>query len=414
MKIGIVASHIYRPDDEELSHITTGLAITVYDIIANHTLNEQILYFTTIQRVKGRKCDKVEIVDTRLGMSNLIHCFSSDTLATLISALFHSGFKEAIKQAYYSLMYKLFIKEMDKFQPDIIHFHDLCEQSIKLLEYCDKQNISCLLTLHIYIGKSKNEGIQESYQKLSLYEERAFKCKNVHISVISSGMKKRIMEDYSNLSEDRISLILDGTDGHAHDTTIDNKYDELMTSNKKILLCIGTIMKRKNQAQVLRALALCKEKLGKDCPVVLFLGSDSTDGRFESSINRLGLSKVAKYVGSVPAEEMCVFYKMAAGVISASLNEAFGLTFIEGFNYGIPSLYFSDIDSANDLFDPNAVVVVKEHTDEDFAQGIINMITREWDSDQIVRHAKGYRIENTAQEYENLYMQMEREKNGSR
>lgn len=406
MKIGIVASHIYRPDDEELSQITTGLAITLYDIISHYTLGEEILYFTTIQRVKRKKYSNMELVDTGVNILNLCRGVSFNIIIKSLKMLPQNGVMALLKEMYRKIMFKRFIQEMNRFKPDIIHFHDLSEQTIRLLEYYKNSKIRCLLTLHIYIGKKENKGLGESYYELSKLEERALKYENLYLSVISSGMKKRILCDYPELDSSKITVILDGTDGRKR-KKLESKYSEYFISDRKILLCIGTIMKRKNQEQVLRSLSICKSHYGDQCPVVLFLGSDTTEGQFEASIRNKAIDDVAKYIGCVPAEEMGAFYESATGVISASMNEAFGLTFIEGFHHGIPCLYFNDIDSADDLFDACAVVKVSHRVDEEFAQGMMKLVTEQWDSNLIISHGKRFSIESTSKQYEQYYLEIE-------
>ncbi len=406
MRIGIIASHIYRPDDEELSHITTGLAITLYDIISHYTLGEEVLYFTTTQRVKGKQYNNMAIVDTDLNISNICRGISLNSIMMLLRMLPKYGAKVSLKEVYRDVMFKRCIQEMARFEPTIIHFHDLSEQTIRLLKYYENSKVKCILTLHIYIGKRDRKKLGERYYKLSCLEECALKLKNIYLSVISSGMRLRILHDYPDLDSSKITVIMDGTDG-SRKKILGSKSGECFSSGKKILLCIGTIMKRKNQEQVLRSLVICKREYGDQCPMVLFLGNDTTDGEFEASIKNKKIEDVAKYIGCVPAEEIGAFYEVATGVISASKNEAFGLTFIEGFLHGIPCLYFNDIDSADDLFDACAVIKIKNRGDDEFAQGIMRLVKKKWDSNLIISHGEKFCIESTSKRYEQYYLEIE-------
>ena len=118
--------------------------------------------------------------------------------------------KNKFKVIYFNLDsgYTKIIKE---FKPDIVHIHGIDESSKLYIDVCDELNISYIVTLHGLIGL--NESVNASdYNKLL---EKSFlqesERRNTPITVISTGIKKRIVKYYGLKHGDNICIIENGT-----------------------------------------------------------------------------------------------------------------------------------------------------------------------------------------------------------
>lgn len=149
-------------------------------------------------------------------------------------------------------------------------------------------------------------------------------------------------------------------------------------SNAFTIIVSGTIGERKNQGQVLRALALLPKK-ERERLRVIFIGSDTTGGRIQKEGKALGVNAFCCFMGKLSREKALEITAEANLVVSAARNEGFGMPFIEGYSFGIPAVFFADIDAAEDLGDCKCAVMVKERSDKAFAEGILTAMHTEWD-----------------------------------
>lgn len=100
---------------------------------------------------------------------------------------------------------------------------------------------------------------------------------------------------------------------------------------------------------------------------------------------------------------MAYYYHQADAVALMSLSEGFGLSLIEGMNFGLPSMSFSDIDAYQDIFNPSAMIGVKEHDDAAVAEGLLELMTRKWDKGEIKNYSEKFNSETMSESYNNCY-----------
>lgn len=281
---------------------------------------------------------------------------------------------------------------------DMVGIQDFGPGNMELLKRCIARRIRCVVTLHMYVGLGTE--INEEIHILRRERERfLFTETDVPITVVSSGMKRRILNDYKHVRPDRITVIPDGT---RLPEVNDRSLGKAENDDKLIFLCVGTVGKRKNQLQLLHAIDCLSEPVRKRIRI-LFIGNDALDGALQREIQAGHYEDAAAYIGSITHEEMAQYYRRAFATISTSLNEAFGLIFIEGFAYGIPAAFFQDTDAVDELYCQDAVELIRGRSDLDIARAITCMVEKKWDSVRIQSHAQAFDIRNIAKEYERMY-----------
>ena len=68
-----------------------------------------------------------------------------------------------------------------------------------------------------------------------------------------------------------------------------------------------------------------------------------------------------------------------------SINDGFGLSIIEGYMNGVPSIIFADLDAVEDLYYTDAMLIIKNR-DIDSIISIINAaLNKSWDREKIMR-----------------------------
>ena len=82
-----------------------------------------------------------------------------------------------------------------------------------------------------------------------------------------------------------------------------------------------------------------------------------------------------------------------------SLIEGLSLVTLEAISYGMPVIMFSDNETAADINDTKATILVDEHSDEALAYGIEKWFAMQWDNDYIREYSKFFTLERVANDY---------------
>ena len=215
-------------------------------------------------------------------------------------------------------------------------------------------------------------------------------------------MKKRMLADYSSLSAKNVFLTMNGT-SFAQSTSSSNSmfFSNTLVPEKKIILCIGNVMERKNQTQLIRAVSKMKKDERRQF-VIYFLGSDPK-GILLKTIQNLKCEDVCVYKGKVRTDEICDYYQRAFAVITTTFCEGFGLTIIEGYSYGKPAIIPYDIDSFSDLYSPDCSISINGREDNDICNAILSCISKNWDSKTIIKKSQTYSMKKCGESYINMY-----------
>lgn len=101
-------------------------------------------------------------------------------------------------------------------------------------------------------------------------------------------------------------------------------------------LCIGTLQERKGQKYLLEAFA----SIQNDCPdaFLTLIGNGPDKEALLNTSEQLKISKKVEIIDFLPAEEFINMIDRASVIVSASKQELFGLTIIEGFFRGKPAI----------------------------------------------------------------------------
>ena len=183
--------------------------------------------------------------------------------------------------------------------------------------------------------------------------------------------------------------------------SIREKYN--IPQEAKVLLYVGNISRNKNQVQMVRAFGLLPNEI-RNNTWVLFCGEDhAKDGEMEHLIETTPDHKHLVLCGGIDRIAMPDYYKEANGVVLLSFAEGFGLSLIEGMHFGLPCVMPKDLDAFVDIYDDSVVVAVKSRGDNDVAEAVIELLTREWDKDAVKEYSKRFESEAMAKKYNKVY-----------
>jgi glycosyltransferase involved in cell wall biosynthesis len=404
MKILHYAEYISIDGDKAFSRNITGYGYMVVDIansIAKEGIDVDLLTFSGITDAKKHKNINIlkkkwkDIIlninyrDLFMGIVNTIKTIpKSDQKRMIISYIILGLFQKVVKQNGY----------------DIIHFHGISPANNILMQYCLKNDIKFIVTLHGLNAFSKSIKISTYQANVEKNFLKKAYLKKIPVSVISQGIKKEIMRYLQVEKVDNFQVISNGCvieEKFTPKVNIYKKYN--IKHNKKIALCVGNLSKNKNQLQVVRAYAkLSKEERSRF--VILFVGNPEGDSRVKKLIEEFGLEDELILCGCVLKDEMSSYFAQADFTVLASISEGFGLSIIEGFVYGLPNLTFKDLDAVDDIYDEKVMITLKDREDDTLSHGMIDMLEKRWNADYIKKnHAKRFSLDKMAIKYIEFY-----------
>ena len=219
--------------------------------------------------------------------------------------------------------------------------------------------------------------IPQCYPKLSNTKERAIynlmSGKADKIIAVSQSTKKDVEEIFKIPSE-KIEVIYSGLDKRFfEDLKIDSqKVLEKYGITKKYILFLGTLEPSKNVVRLLEAFAKFKKKSNpsagennskSDYQLVLAGKRGWLSQEYLRIIKDLGINKDIIFTGYIIGDELVPLFKNAQFFVMPSLYEGFGMTILEAFATGTPSIV-SKVSSIPEIAGDAAYFVDPMNTDE--------------------------------------------------
>ncbi|MEZ4802536.1 MAG: glycosyltransferase family 4 protein [Gelidibacter sp.] len=124
----------------------------------------------------------------------------------------------------------------------------------------------------------------------------------------------------------------------------DAKIYKKKESNILNIGCPGLLGKQKNQQIIFEALGILKKEKKFKFEISI-AGKGKEESKLKLLAEKLDLLNEVHFLGHLSAQEMISFYKNMDVVVLPSLNEAFGLVFIEAISLGTPVLVSSKFGS---------------------------------------------------------------------
>ncbi len=406
MKIMILAPYIYDKDMPEFSVNKTGLGIMVNDIVKSVAESEDVELLTRVITNAQKKHDGKYKLVSHTWKQIIMSANIGDWLMAIKKFLGTEGrLKDRLRQLFYCLDRGYVRKYIKMSEPDVVHIHGIGSITESYIEICKELQQKYIVTLHGLIGLDDSVKVTEKERKTEKNFLKYADKENIPVSVISSGMKKRIEKNYLMHDANNITVITNGT--HIPYTyKIDDKDDIRKKNNLpetcKICVVIGSIMERKNQIQIVEAFAQLNEDIRENCAIFM-CGRDMMEGAVEKKISELGCEKRIFMLGFIEHKEIEKLLQVADLNIVASLDEGFGLSIIEAYAYGVPTVTFSDLDAVPDLYNANTMVLIEDRNTESLAEGMSIALQKKWNKEEIIEYSKNFSIETMSKQYIDIY-----------
>lgn len=274
---------------------------------------------------------------------------------------------------------------------DVVHINGIGLSSITYMYACIRTNTPFVLTLHGLISFS--DGIKAG--KFSKKLERQFFIQNKDnpkalSTVISTGIKKRLcsvvgkdMDTINVVCNPIIEFVGKGRSAYRKE------------DGEKVVVTVGNISDNKNQRLVVDAFAqMCKEHPGKYKLFVI--------GGHEEQLKKYacesGFDNVV-FTGTLERGDVYSYYSIADLCVMASYEEGFGLSLVEGYSFGVPSVMPSAIDAFYDLCRTECCVAAGDYGVGTFADVMYTALTKSWDHQAIKEFSEMFSEGNCAKSY---------------
>ena len=433
MKVMIIAPYIYDDNMIEFTKNKTGFGLMVQNIVSSVAELENVVLLTRVI-TKGKNEKKFKILSHTWGQF-----FSNAKLKDWligIKAFFANGVtvKDKARHVFYEVDGGYVRKQIQKEKPDIVHIHGIGTITESYIRICEEMKVRYTVTLHGLIGL--NDSVSAPAYEKQIERDFLIKAEknNIPISVISSGMKARIEEKYLGKKANNITVITNGTkksdendtkfireEGTLTQEKFQEYYSDCLKQNdlypklsdtyaylqyskkngKKILFFVGNITKNKNQMQAVEILK--NTKVFENILLVLW-GREVDNGEVRKKIAEYQLHKNVILGGF--NDRMDIFWKFCDVNLFLSLNDGFGLPIVEGYMHGVPCVTFEDLDATQDLYYPEAMLKVKDRSNESVTDTLKIALDKNWKYEEIIEIGNMFSIDIMSEKYVNWYKEV--------
>lgn len=433
MKVMIIAPYIYDDNIIEFTKNKTGFGIMVQNIVSSVAELENVVLLTRVI-TKGKSEKNFKILSHTWGQF-----FSNAKLKDWligIKAFFANGVtvKDKARHVFYEVDGGYVRKQIQKEKPDIVHIHGIGTITESYIRICEEMKVRYTVTLHGLIGL--NDSVSAPAYEKQIERDFLIKAEknNIPISVISSGMKARIEEKYLGKKANNITVITNGTkksdendtkfireEGTLTQEKFQEYYSDCLKQNdlypklsdtyaylqyskkngKKILFFVGNITKNKNQMQAVEILK--NTKVFENILLVLW-GREVDNGEVRKKIAEYQLHKNVILGGF--NDRMDIFWKFCDVNLFLSLNDGFGLPIVEGYMHGVPCVTFEDLDATQDLYYPEAMLKVKDRSNESVTDTLKIALDKNWKYEEIIEIGNMFSIDIMSEKYVNWYKEV--------
>lgn len=408
MKILFLVPYIHVDGYPGLERFNVGAAFTFRSIVNELGKNNDISVYVQCGKYKSGEKDNVKYIGK--GIHSIIRpsVFYFKKLIKAIKMEEQLSISRALHYAYYYLAGPQIESIIKKIKPDVVSIRSGDFSTEACILACERQHVKYVISSHGLSCTVNDGSIRKSIQELEKENYRICSRKNIPMTVISSGMKKRITELLQLRNSDNIYVVLNGVDEPNMTNSTINEEDirkqYCITAGDKVIISAGSISTRKNQTQIVRAYGLLSPELRSNTKLlILGSGSDDRIEELKREIDRIEPPNNICYCGFVTINNVSKFFDIADVNVISSIDEGFGRAFIEGFLAGIPSVTFSDLDAVDDLYDDNVMVKVDNRSDEDLSKGIEYALNKKWDAAYIKEYAKRFSVSSMATNYLEIY-----------
>lgn len=299
-----------------------------------------------------------------------------------------------------------FKKELNKFNPEIIHCQSVSPMAKYALSYVKKHNIPVVMTVHTKFKTAFERSIKSKVIVNALIKNLVKKLNKVkQVYTVSNDMIDEL-KSYGYCGE--VKVIRNGATFNRINNLEEvkklaiQKYN--LANKENIFLYVGHIVKFKNLEFTINALKIIKDR-GINFKM-LFVGHGFDDDYFKNLCKKLGLEENVIFTGQITDKDLLSsLYGAGELFLFPSIFDNDPLTIVEAALHHVPAITIKNTGSSERITN-NVSGFVVENDVQEFADKIIEAISDKAHLKQIGDEAEKIIPKDwstTAQEYLNEY-----------
>jgi glycosyltransferase involved in cell wall biosynthesis len=285
---------------------------------------------------------------------------------------------------YYGIK-KIVDKIYQKFPFDIIHAHVALPDGWAGMRIAVKYKKSLIVTIHgqdFYKTIFRNKRCKESIEKVINFSNK---------TIVVSNKLRKIGRQNLDISSGKMRVIFNGIDLEEL-LTIKNHEPLLKCKNKKVILTVGYLIKRKAHRYVIKALT----RLALKHPDIIYLIAG--DGPEEKNLKKLvkeeKLEKFVKFLGRINHQEVMTLMRSCDIFVLPSWDEAFGVVYIEAMASGKPVIACKGQGITDVIKDGETGLLVKPKDVDSLVKAIDFLLSHPEEAKKMGERAKKLVLEN--------------------
>ncbi len=252
-----------------------------------------------------------------------------------------------------------FYRLISNYNLDLMHFPNF---NVPIL-----YNKPFVVTIHDMVHH-KISGHKKS--RLLYFEAYKYIIKNAahkarRVLTVSQQAKKDIIE-ILDLPEQKITVTYEGSSLKPQDEQLVTQIKNDYLLDKPYFLFVGTLERKKNVVNLVKAFNYFLEKYQLDLNLVIAGKADSHYPQIKQEALNIKHRSQVVFTGYVSDTDLACLYQGAYAFVSASLHEGFGLPGVEAMTFGLP-LVISNLPVFNEVYD-NAGIFFDPLNIEDIAE----------------------------------------------
>ena len=283
-----------------------------------------------------------------------------------------------------------FLKELKKYNLDIVHIHSPFTIGATGVKYAKKHNIPCIATMHSQFKKDIMRFTKSELASDKLLKEiiKVFNSCDECFAV-NKEVARIFYEDYHCK---RYPLVMNNAtnmkrldDFKKASKYINKKHN--IKSNENVFLFVGRLNLLKNILFIVDSLAALKEKRPKLKFKMLFVGSGQDEYKLVKHINKLKLEKDIILCGKImDRTELAYYYARADLFLFPSTYDASSIVQIEAASQETPTIFLKNTATASTVID-NVNGYISENSTGAFSDRIIDAIEDKKSYEKICKNA---------------------------
>ncbi len=405
MRIAVVGAHSFIEDLPSFTNIGTGTGLTlaIWQICKNLVNFGDDVQLVTLQikpstRIKGVQICPFDVwrVLRKMDFKSVCDC------KNLFQGL---PFRMQIRRTKFFLTTGSLRQTLRAGKPDVICINGINWTSLPFVLAAVKERIPFFIILHglNYADQNLNKMTPRD-RKFEKAFTKFLNDEGVPMGCVSSGVKEEATQAFGLENTELLKLVLNSFECSLTESfTFPQEVSSLkrLIRGRKVFMTVSSLTSRKNQMELVDAIASMPSR-ERDSLCYVIAGDGVEHEAYSKHIEELGLQDTVFMVGRISRDHLRYYYELSDCVALISTSEGFGISAIESFYFGRPVLAYGDLDAIKDLYSPDAMVLVQKRGVTSLAEGMRNIIQREWDIDKIRNWSKNFSHEKNAKQCHEL------------